>query len=256
VEAAVPVPWADPDIARAEEELAALGEELARAEAELAEARALLRVFGRAHDRLLAPLYAELDEIEARIAEVCAADSGRPDDMRDAQEARARARESAAAADTASRRAAPALPSAEARLLYRALAKRCHPDLGGDEADRERRQAFMIRVNDAYERGDTGLLTLLAGEWDAAEGAVSAPEGGPDRLSRLRAALETARGRLARVRAELAEVTGTGLGPLLFREQEPGMEAAIGRLDVLAGQLRSRIGERRRVLADLTRGRP
>jgi septal ring factor EnvC (AmiA/AmiB activator) len=156
VTAADPVAWADPEMSRLQADLAAVAEELALAEAELAEARALLRVFARAHDRLLAPLHAELDEIEARIAEACAAASGHPDDIRDAQKARARVRESAASAGNVSGQAGPVArpepPPAEAKALYRT--------------------------------------------------------------------------------------------------------AALGRLDLLAGQLRSRIGERRRVLADLTGARP
>lgn len=256
-----PVVWADPEASRLQAELAVLGEELALAEAELAEARALLRVFARAHDRLLAPLHAELDEIEARIAEACAAASGHPDDIRDAKETRARARESAASADNvtgqAGQAAGPEPPSAEAKGLYRALARRCHPDLGGDDADRERRRAFMIRVNEAYAQGDVDLLRLLATEWDGGQQEAAAADGsGQDRLSRLRAMVDAVRRRLAWVRAELADVTGNGLGPLLFRERPPGLEAALGRLDALAGQLRSRIRERRQVLDDLTGARP
>jgi hypothetical protein len=251
-----PVLWTDPETAVLEDELAALGEELAKAETALAEARGLLKAFTRAHDRVMAPLYAELDEVEARIAEICAAGSGRPDDLRDARAARARAGESARAAETAASLEAVPPPPAEARPLYRALAKRCHPDLGIDEADRERRRAFMIRVNDAYARGDIDLLGLLTREWEAAEDAAAGRDGGPDRLSRLRTAVEAARSRLAQVRAELAEVTGTGLGPLLFGEQAHGMQAALERLDVLAGQLRSTISERRQVLADLMRRCP
>jgi hypothetical protein len=251
-----PVRWEDPEIARVEADLAAVAEDLAQAEADLAEARALLRVFTRAHDRLLAPLLAELDEIEARIAEACAAASGRPDDLRDAQAARARAAESAAA-ESAARQAPEAAgsawqPPAEAKALYRALARKCHPDLGADDPGRERRRAFMIRVNEAYEQGDADRLRLLAHEWDRLQGDGAATDGGgQDRLSRLRATLAAARTRLALVRAELAEVTTTGLGPLLFGARKPGLDAALSRLDALAGQLRSRIGERQQVLADL-----
>ena len=260
--AADPVRWEDPEIARVEAELAAVSEDLAQAEADLAEARALLRVFTRAHDRLLAPLLAELDDIEARIAEACAAASRRPDDLRDAQAARARARESATAADSAAGQpempAGPARqPPAGAKELYRELARKCHPDLGTGDADRERRRAFMIRVNEAYERGDADLLRLLGHEWDRTQGdGAVADGGGPDRLSRLRDMLAAARGRLAGVRAELAEVTGTGLGPLLFGAGGPALDAALSRLDVLAGQLRRRIGERREVLADLMSKQP
>lgn len=40
---------------------------------------------------------------------------------------------------------------------------------------------------------------------------------------------------------------------LLFDDQEPGLEAALRRLDALAVRLRVAIAERRHVLADLTR---
>jgi hypothetical protein len=261
VTTADPMVWADPELSRLQAELAAVGEELALAEAELAEARALLRVFTRAHDRLLAPLHAELDEVEARIAEACAAASDHPDDIRDAQEARAKARESAASGEGVTGQfeqvPRPEPPPAAAKALYRRLARRCHPDLGGDAADRERRRAFMIRVNDAYTQGDVGLLRLLADEWDGdASEAVGADDWVPDRLSRLRSMVEAARGRLARVSAELADVTTRGLGALLFRVEPPGLEAALGRLEALAGQLRSQIRERKRVLADLTGAGP
>jgi hypothetical protein len=242
--------WADPDIRRLEEELAALGEELARAETELAEARGLLAAFTRAHDRLMAPLYAELDEIEARIAEFCAADSGRPEDLRDAQSARARARESAAAAGAAAQQPPAPPPPPEARPMYRTLAKRCHPDLAVDEADRKRREDFMARVNEAYARGDIGLLNRLAAEWDAPEEAASS---GPDRLARLRAAVEAARTGLARVRAELAGLRQTKLGRLLFGAYQGDLQAALKRLDGLADEVRATIAERRQVLTDLAR---
>jgi hypothetical protein len=226
VAATDPAVWADPEIPRLQAELAAAGEELALAEAELAEARALLRVFARAHDRLLAPLYAELDEVEARIAEAGAAASDRPDDIRDAQEARARARKSAASADDAAGQAGQALPeppSAEAKALYRALARRCHPDLGSGDADRERRRAFMVRVNDAYARADIGLLESLAAEWDDDAGTADAGEAGRDRVSRLRAMTDAALRRLAQVRAELADV------PERPRERSPARAAAARR---------------------------
>jgi hypothetical protein len=148
----------------------------------------------------------------------------------------------------------PAVPPTEARRLYRALAKRCHPDLGGSEEDRERRRAFMIRVNNAYANGEVDLLAWLAAEWDPAGAAGPAREVRPDRLQRLRAVLETGRRRLAQVRDELATVTGTGLGVLLFDQEDSAMEPAISRLDELAGFLRSRIGERRQVLEDFLQG--
>jgi hypothetical protein len=246
-----PAPWTDPELAPLEQELAGLAEELAQAEAELAQARALLAAFARAHDQLMAPLFAELDEIEAQIAELCAGATGSPDDLRDAQEARARARESAGASDAAAEQVPVPPPPVEARPLYRALARRCHPDLGIDEADRELREGFMVRVNDAYSHGDVELLRRLAAEWDAT-GTAAPADGSRDRLPWLRASVDAARGGLAQVQAELAQMTLTELGRILFGEHQGDMGAALRRLEALAGQVTSAIAERREVLADLT----
>jgi hypothetical protein len=248
------IEWIDPEIAALEAELAAVGEDLAGAEAALAEARELLRVFTRAHDRILGPLHAELDEIEARIAETCAAASGSPDDLRDARAARDRASESARAAD-AIPKTETVPPPPEARPLYRGLARNCHPDLAADEADRQRRQAFMIRVNVAYARGDVDLLERLSREWEEADATAPTRDDGPGRLPRLRAAVQAAQRRLAQVGSELEEVTTSGLGVLLFDDREPGLQAALRRLDALAVRLRAVIVQRRHVLADLTRSR-
>jgi hypothetical protein len=183
-----------------------------RAEAELAATQAVLAEFSREHGWLMAPMFAQLDEVEAQIAEFCAASSGRPDDLRDAGAARARARDSAGAADFAAARASVPPPPAEARPLYRALARRCHPDLGVDEADRERREAFMVRVNDAYSRGDVDLLQRLTADWDATATAAP-PRGSRDRLSALQASVDAVRGRLAQVRASCLSSTKVTCGP-------------------------------------------
>jgi hypothetical protein len=164
------------------------------------------------------------------------------------------ARDSAGAADFAAARASVPPPPAEARPLYRALARRCHPDLGVDEADRERREAFMVRVNDAYSRGDVDLLQRLTADWDATATAAP-PRGSRDRLSALQASVDAVRGRLARVRAELALLAQTELGRLLFVEHKGDMRAALKRLDVIADRVRSTIAERRQVLSDLRAGR-
>lgn len=63
------------------------------------------------------------------------------------------------------------------------------------------------------------------------------------------------RRRLAQARTELKEVTTSGLGVLLFDHQEPGLQAALTRLDSLAVRLRSAIAEREQTLADLRRSR-
>src|SRR4029450_8616970 len=44
--------------------------------------------------------------------------------------------------------------SDEAKRLFRQLARRIHPDLAADAAERERRTNLMVAANDAYEQGD------------------------------------------------------------------------------------------------------
>ena len=251
--------WVDPEIGDLERELAGLADELSQAEAELAEVRNLLAVFGRAHARMFAPLLAELDEIEARIAEVHAARSGRADDQRDAETARERAQQSARQADEEKVRATRAepprpAPTGEAKRMYRKLARRCHPDLAGDEADRQRREVFMARVNDAYTRGDIGLLAQLSREWDAEGGAgTSAPPKDPGERRKLKEhlqqALSSVHNRLDRIRDELSAARESELGRIVFAPgQDAGMPAAMRRLDKMADKLKALVDERRRVL--------
>jgi DnaJ-class molecular chaperone len=46
--------------------------------------------------------------------------------------------------------------------LYRQVAKAMHPDLGTDDKDRARRNTFMARANEAYEKGsEASLKTIL-----------------------------------------------------------------------------------------------
>jgi hypothetical protein len=56
----------------------------------------------------------------------------------------------------------PGLRRSPLRSLYREVAKRVHPDLTLDEADRGLRQRLMAEANEAFEQGDaTRLVRLL-----------------------------------------------------------------------------------------------
>jgi hypothetical protein len=200
--------WIDPEVARLEAELARLADALAAAETELVEARVRLDRFTLAHDRLLAPLYAELDAVEARIAGLLAR-AGDPDDEAAARRARDRARQSAAAAEEVGE-AAGAVDddlepetgpvSAEVRRVFRRLARRCHPDLAEDAADRQMREEFMRRVNEAFRRADLGALRRLEEEWLGLVGSTAPGPGRAGRADRLRAAVTATRRRLAKRR--------------------------------------------------------
>lgn len=57
--------------------------------------------------------------------------------------------------------------AAEAKRLYRELAKRCHPDFARDDAERGRREARMLQVNEAFRRRDLDALRTLRHEIEA-----------------------------------------------------------------------------------------
>ena len=48
------------------------------------------------------------------------------------------------------------------RTLYRALAKRFHPDLASDPSEKPWREQMMTKVNDAYRAQDLAALRQLA----------------------------------------------------------------------------------------------
>ncbi|UED88498.1 J domain-containing protein [Streptomyces profundus] len=144
--------------------------------------------FSRLHEQRLGPLYARVEELDAQLAEAVAARTGDPEDQRRAQEARAAVTPMplvselfqgwldgdgfspegyAMLTDQSVRQPPRVRPGEEARALYRELARRCHPDLVTDQTERERRDAFLSRVNQAYARGDADALRELAEEWEA-----------------------------------------------------------------------------------------
>src|ERR1700742_1090863 len=113
------------------EELAGVRARLADRESDLAQLRAQLKAFEDRYFRQVGVLYAELDEVEARIAEreVRLYDSG--DARQRAEESRARAEESKAAfseeEDEEEFEPPPSL-----KTLFREVAKRIHPDFAKD----------------------------------------------------------------------------------------------------------------------------
>ncbi|WP_409470903.1 hypothetical protein [Streptomyces sp. HC307] len=144
--------------------------------------------FSRLHHQRLGPMYARLEELDAQIAEARAAQSGDPEDLRRAQELRARVlpmpsveelfhgwmdsdglfpEAVAMLTDQPVQPPQRVRPSEEARKLYRELARKAHPDLAQEEGERKRREEFITRVNTAYARGDEALLRELSEEWAA-----------------------------------------------------------------------------------------
>ncbi|MFI5658170.1 J domain-containing protein [Streptomyces sp. NPDC051684] len=222
--------------------------------------------FSRLHHQKLGPMYTRLDELEALIAEALAARSGDPEDRRKADEARARVlpmpgveelfhgwmdgdglfpEATAMLTDQPVRPPQRVRPSEEARKLYRELARKAHPDLAQDDAERERRDEFISRVNAAYGRGDAALLRELAEEWD--KGPAPA-EQQPSESDELYARLEWLAQRKELLTAVAKELEESAIGSML--RMAPDDPDTL--LDEIAEKLLAQVAEQEAELERLT----
>ena len=234
------------ELARKRIELEQLQSELAESELELATLRAELIAFERRYLEVVGSRYAELDSLEAQLAESTARrHPADPAARRKAESARARARESAEAAGDAGREpSAPGFePTEELKALYRQAAKELHPDLTTDEEERTRRQRAMAELNKAYEECDEERIRQILNEWRSSPDHVR----GDDTAAQLvRAIREIAqvRERLDAIKAEAEELVRGEL----YRLKQQVEEAATRGQDLLAemaGQLGARIEQAR-----------
>ncbi|MFD5631667.1 hypothetical protein [Streptomyces sp. NPDC127072] len=224
--------------------------------------------FSRLHHQKLGPMYSRLDELDAQIAEARAARTGDPEDLRKADEARARVMPMpgveelfhgwmdseglfpeavAMLTDQPVRPPQRVRPSDEARKLYRELARKAHPDLAQDEDERKRRDEFITRVNAAYARGDEALLRELSAEWAA--GPVP-EEWKPSRSEELYARLEWLSQRKEMLTFFARELEESAIGAMLKLAPEDPDRL----LEEIAEQLLTQVGERETELAELTGG--
>lgn len=221
--------------------------------------------FSRLHHQKLGPMYARLDELDARIAEAVAARTGDPEDIRKADEARARVMPMpgveelfhgwmddsglfpeavAMLTDQPVRPPQRVRPSDEARKLYRELARKAHPDLAQEAGERARREEFITRVNAAYARGDEALLRELAEEWAA---GPKPEEQGPTPAEELYARLEWLAQRKEMLTLVAKELEESAIGAMLrLAPDDPDRL-----LDEIAEQLLAQVAERESELASL-----
>lgn len=251
-----PLDW---ELNRRRTELARLERELAEREAALDAFYDRLEAFRRRYASALAPHHAELDELEAQIAE--RASQVRPNDAskrRKAERARAQADRHGKPHQPAPIEAGagvapkPATPD-DLRKTYRDLTKRIHPDLVPDGPERQRREALMVQANAAYAAGDAATLAYLLGAWEleAAPPAADDVEAALDRIMRqiahtqsrleapIRERAEAEESDLAKLmrRSELAARQGRDLMDRLVAELEDTKRAARKRLKGLDRRL-------------------
>ncbi|MBQ0983183.1 hypothetical protein KBZ10_01235 [Streptomyces sp. F63] len=224
--------------------------------------------FSRLHHQRLGPMYSRLDELDALIAEAVAARTGKPEDVRRAEELRGLVQpmpgveelfhgwvdsegippEAAAMLNEQPvRPPARVRPSEEARRIYRELVRRAHPDLARDEAERQRRDAFIVRVNAAYSLGDEETLRGLTEEWESGPRPV---ERALDRSEELYARLEWLAQRKEMLAGLASELESSAIGQMLKMAPDDPDKL----LEEIAEQLLAQVSEREAALAKLTSG--
>lgn len=126
------------------------------------------------------------------------------------------------------------------KQLYRQLARRFHPDLALEGADRAYRTGLMMAINAAYAAGDLDALRRLAAEPDS---APRAPRTDQELAEALAREVEHCRRRLAEIAGELLTLERHDSARLMKRAERA---AAEGRdlLAELAADLRRRISEK------------
>jgi len=241
------------ELSRKLSELAELETELAQSELDLATLRAELHTFQESYLRTVGIRLAELDEIEAQIAEAEA--RLRPKDNRfheKAAHARAQAKQSAEATGTTEEpKKEKFKPSEPLKTLYREVAKRIHPDLSVDEKERLRRQKLMADANRAYEEGDEAKLRAILDEWESSPESVKG-EGTAVELVRVIRKIAQVETRLRAIEIEIAQLEESDLYKLKT-EAERAEDEGRDLLAELASQVDEKIAFASERLAVITR---
>jgi hypothetical protein len=229
-----------------------LKDRLADREEEMADLRAELEQFEGRYTMEVGRLYADLDDIEALIAEEEVKLHPADEEIkRKAEEARKRAEESAAQAEDENWEGCSFRwqPTVEAKKAYHRLAKLIHPDLSLDSEERGRRHELMAKLNDAYSAGNQDLLNKLVEEYRDSPDLVKGDSFG-DQLVRAIRRIAQVKNRLKALSEEKMRLE---LSELYILQRKVSTEMLEGRnlLKQMAERTRSQIKKAERRLANL-----
>jgi hypothetical protein len=226
------------------QELQVLENQLIDLELQLTSLRGELAAFERLYLKTVGVRYAELDEIEAQIAEFLARrDPNNPKAQGAAREARSRAEESrTGAAESAVREVIRFSPSSSLKNLYREVARRIHPDLAVDDADRAKRQKLMAEANHAYENGDEAKLRAILEEYESCPEAVLGQGTGVDLVRVIRKIAQVKR-RLVQIQTEMEQIRASDLFELKQKVDE-GTRQGRDILKEMASAVQSQVAQR------------
>jgi chromosome segregation ATPase len=241
----------DAELSRKREELADLQARLAELELQLLTLRLELTEFEALYHSKAGALYAELDEVEALIAERLA--QLRPLDTKAAEaatDARKRADDSHRVADESAQALPPPVErSQRLKDLYRTAAKQLHPDLAQDERDRMIRERLMTEANLAYAEGDEAKLEAILEEYQSSPDTVVGSDVGAE-LIRIIRRISLAHANIRKVETEIGRL-GTSEIHKLKTTVEEGRQGNRDVLGELVESLRHKIRARRQYLQSL-----
>lgn len=252
--------WRDPELAELYDALADRRERVAALELELFEARAELAAFMAEVDRRLGPLEQRVEELDRELKAARREASRRaqwgerarrgeiPIDV--LEEFERTWRRTAKQAEAKPRQEKQEVSRDEIKRLYRALAKRFHPDLTTDPEHKKYCEKIMAEVNEAYAQGDVAKLRELMDT-----PARPTPEREKTRaeiMVELRREVRRLDGVIGQLQAALDRLTRSHEVELML---EASMARSQGRdlLREMAADLRREIAEKEAELAEIRR---
>ena len=240
----------DAELSRKHEELTQLQARLADLELQLLTLRLELSDFENLYHKKVGPLYAELDEVEAQIADKHVQREPLSSEAAEtASNARNKAEESRRVVDSVLSLPPPIERSQTLKDLYRTAAKSLHPDLSRDETDRAVRERLMAEANLAYEKGDESKLREILEEYDSNPDLVAGNDVGAELIRTIRR-ISLASSKIKKVEREIDDVNNSEIAKLRVTVNE-GKRNGTDVLGQLAENLKRRIQEKRQHLNSL-----
>ena len=232
-------------------ELSELETELAQQELDLATLQGQLNTFEAKYVRIVGVLFAELDEIEAQIAELKAKLEPKNIKIQEqAANARTHAQNTAQATGIVhDLRVEKFIPSESLKKLYREVAKCVHPDLAIDENDRAKRQQLMSQANQAYKEGDEEKLLSILEEWKNSPESIKGDDTASELVRVIRKIAQIEK-RLIIIETEIPQIKKTDLFQLKIKVELAENEGQ-NLLKDMAYRVKTKIGSARNRLAEI-----
>jgi hypothetical protein len=204
------------ELARLESEQGQLEESVTSAELQLETTKVELARFQHHYYQTVGRLYAELDEIEARIAGKLADASPEDESAQErAEAAQEKARKSAEEAGLAEKMPPPPPEiTPELKRAFKKAAFLMHPDRATTDQEKFRRHEMMVKLNLAYKSGDQSAIEKLVNEFGQDPEAITGDDVGARMIKAIRRIAQLKR-RLVEIQAELEALQQTEVFELM-----------------------------------------